>query len=53
MKTEDQKKAEATERQRQRDERTVNEQLAILDERLGKGKGAEKERERLLKEKMK
>lgn len=38
---------EATERQKERDKRSNREQLAILDKRLGKGKGARKERKQL------
>jgi hypothetical protein len=41
------RREEAKERQRQRDGRTPEEQLAILDMRLGVGKGAKKERARL------
>ena len=48
-KTTEQKRTEAEARQRQRDQRTPTEQLAILDERLGDGVGAERERERLIK----
>lgn len=43
------RKENAKERQRQRDERTPEEQLAALDARLGVGKGAKKERARLWK----
>ena len=41
------RRKEAQIRKRQRDERSSEEQIAILDERLGKGIGAKKERERL------
>jgi hypothetical protein len=43
------KRSEADARQRLRDERTPEEQLAILDARLGPGKGAKRERARLQK----
>ena len=43
------KREEAEARQRQRDELTPEQQIAALDARLGVGKGAKKERERLAK----
>lgn len=45
----EQKRKDAEARQRQRDELTPEEQIAVLDERLGVGKGAKKERARLAK----
>jgi len=47
MKTKEQKKAEATQRQAQRQALSPHEQLRRLDERLGKDQGAAKERARL------
>ena len=44
------RRTEAEVRQKQRDKRSPEQQLAALDERLGKGKGAKKERARLKKE---
>lgn len=44
----DERKQRALARQRQRDELTPGEQLANLDDRLGVGVGAERERTRLL-----
>ena len=41
------RKLNAEARQRQRDEMTPEEQIKVLDERLGVGKGAKKERARL------
>lgn len=41
------RKDKADARQRQRDELTATEQLAVLDARLGAGVGAERERARL------
>ena len=43
----DSRRTEVVERQEVRNSRTVPEQLALLDERLGKGLGAKKERARL------
>lgn len=43
----DKRREEARARQLQRDELTPEEQIARLDARLGAGKGAKKERERL------
>lgn len=48
MKTKQQKRIEAQERQEQRDKRTVLDQLHVLDRKLGKHVGAKKERARLL-----
>ena len=42
------RQCEADVRQNARDSRTNKQQLALLDKRLGKGVGAEKERKRLL-----
>lgn len=42
-----QRQDEAVLRQHARDKRTAKQQLALLDKRLGKGKGAKRERERL------
>lgn len=41
------RREDAVERQALRDERTNKQQLAVLDKRLRKGKGATKERKRL------
>lgn len=41
------RKAKATQRLRHREQRTPQEQLKLLDLRLGKGLGAKKERARL------
>lgn len=41
------KKAEAEDRQEYRKRLSAKEQIAVLDARLGKGKGAKRERERL------
>lgn len=43
----DDRRKRATERQEMRAKRTPQEQLRILDERFGEGKGATKERARL------
>lgn len=47
MKTMDEKRHEAITRQSERDQRSAEEQIAILDRRLGPGVGAERERARL------
>lgn len=47
MKSKEKKQAEAQERQQEREQRSAQEQLAVLDARLGKGVGANKEREKL------
>lgn len=44
----DARKKAAEERQKERSKRTDAEQLALLDQRFGKGQGAVKERARLL-----
>ena len=49
MKNKETKQAEAEVRQEERDKRTVTQQIAKLDEKLGKGKGAVKERKSLEK----
>jgi len=41
------RREKARARQRQRDELTPTQQLAVLDDRLGVGQGAERERARL------
>lgn len=41
------RREEALERQKERDSRSAQQQLAFLDKRLGKGVGASKERKRL------
>lgn len=47
-KTQDERRKQAMERGRERKQRTPKEQLALLDVRLGKGVGAERERARLI-----
>ncbi len=47
MKNKETRQAEAEVRQEDRDKRTPAEQIAKLDKKLGKGKGAKKERKRL------
>ena len=47
MKSKQQKQTEADSRQEARDTRSDKEQLQRLDQMLGKGKGAKRERERL------
>lgn len=49
MKNKDTKKAEAKKRQAERTKRTVTQQIAKLDKKLGKDVGAKKERKRLEK----
>ena len=49
MKNRETRKEEAKIRQEERAKRTVTQQIAKLDEKLGKGKGAVKERKRLEK----
>ena len=44
------RRAEAEARQAERNKRSDGEQLAVLDTRLGVGKGAARERARLLKQ---
>ena len=48
MKEKEQKREEALERQQDRDTRSPEAQLKVLDRKLGKDCGAEKERMRLL-----
>jgi len=45
--TKEQRRLRAEQRKTQREERTAEDQLAILDQRLGPGIGAERERARL------
>jgi hypothetical protein len=47
MKSIEEKRQEAQARQELRNERTPAQQLALLDERFGPGKGAKRERTRL------
>jgi len=49
MKNKETKQAEAEVRQEERAKRTVTQQIAKLDKKLGNGKGAVKERKRLEK----
>lgn len=49
MKTKEQKKTEAAERQAEYDKLTPEEKIAKLDKKFGNGKGANKERARLSK----
>jgi hypothetical protein len=44
------KRERALVRQEIREDRTPQQQVAVLDRKLGKGKGAKKERERLAKQ---
>jgi hypothetical protein len=47
VKSKEQKRTEARERQKRRDKRTLMDQLGELDRRLGFGKGATEERFRI------
>lgn len=47
MKTKEEKRQQAVARQRERDARSAEKQLALLNRRLGPGVGAKRERERL------
>lgn len=49
MKTKAQKQSEASKRAEKREERTPKQQLARLNRKFGKNKGAQRERERLTK----
>jgi len=49
MKTREERFNEAVERAMSRASRTASEQMDLLDERLGKGVGARRERARLMK----
>jgi len=48
MKGKEQKREEALERQSERDKRSPEAQLKVLDRKLGVNEGADKERKRLL-----